>query len=341
MTIVMAAFFSACTSTEVIEPQQGLEQKGETITLNISCPDAAASTRAEELHDGHTLRYIALLYKGVELGKGDCVGRQEGTVDAEETKTFTFEVENGDYNCIVFADYIPSDSEPDSEGKYKDKYYNTQKLNEYVYMRSFIDFSTASDNGEKTTVEWNCFNNENYDCFIYTNKNIEKKDEEQTVDVTLGRIVSRVAIKSNTPLPEGVEVSSVTMTNFDFFGTYVVPSKDISKSYHADKKDLAIPSFTLDDTYDSESGELFFFYTFASNSEGQDVSLHEFNFDVNFSDENSYQGNIPSSKIKPVPNYKITVNGPFFSAPKPELGNLNLSVAKPDIEKWGNDKIEW
>ncbi len=326
----LTAITTGCSSTDVIDQPNNTESKGQTITLNISCPDAATSTRAD---NDHVLRYSAILYTGKTLQEGTLFERQEAIVTAEESKTFTFEVPEDDYSYIVFADYIPATSQPNSNDLYDDKYYNTEDPREKIYMRSFIDFSTYGNGNTK--VDEKCFNNENYDCFAYFNQGITKGAEEVNEEITLERIVCRVAFKSSTDMPENTSIKNITFTKFDFFGTHTITDKSISIQ-HAGASSLNLSKFTLENPAYTETGELFFFYTFASPKTGQEVSLLQFEFTVNFDDESTYTNTVDAETIKPTPNHKITVIGPFLSAVPPVLGNLNLNINSLNTEQWGD-----
>lgn len=352
IAMCMTVIISGCTSTELVDAPQSSGTKGQTITLNISCPEAAASTRADnDPHAGHVLRYSAILYSGESLKEGEFVDRQEaiittGSETSDVSKTFTFKVPEGTYSYVVIADYIPSDFMPDSNGLYGYKYYNTQNPREYIYMYSFIDFSTFG-NGNKE-VKYNCFNNENYDCFANYDENIVKTSEDRTETIELQRIVSRVAFKSTTPLPENTSIESITFSNLDFFGTHTIKYRSISGQHAGSTgvNGLNLPSQTLDytnnekrDTYNADTDELFFFYTFASDKEGQDVSLYEFEFTVKFNDGSSFEySGMPRYTIKPTPNYKIVVKGPFLSNPIPTEGYLNLYIPNQEFLEWGGEK---
>lgn len=336
IAMCMTILVVGCTSTELVDDSHPTEAKGQTITLNISCPEAAASTRADnDLHAGHVLRYSAILYSGGELRTGKEFERQEAIVSAEENKRFTFKVPEETYSCVVFADYIPSDSEPNSDGLYGNKYYNVTDPRERIYMRSFIDFSTFANGNQR--VDERCFNNENYDCFAYIEENIKKEADEKIVDIKLERIVSRVAFKSTTDIPENDAVKNITFTKFDFFGTHTIKDGSINNSHHAGSMGsmgLDLSDFTLDSHINNSSDELFYFYTFASKKEDKNLYLLDFNFTVNFESGNKYEYTVPQAKIKPTPNYKIYVTGPFLSAPIVTVGDLILDIPSFDIETW-------
>lgn len=342
MSIVMAG----CSSTELVDTPRPTETQGQTITLNISCPEAA-QTRAD---NDHVLRYIAVLYRGVELGRGELIDRKENIVNnGEKSMAFTFKVPEDNYNCIVFADYIPVDNvQTDENGYYKDKYYNTQNINNHIYMRSFIDFATASNNEERISVGWRCFNNENYDCFIYTNNNIVKEAPDTTIKVDLHRIVSRVAVKSNTDFPEGVtSVKSVSFNKIDFFHQYdISPNSSSVSTSHAGSFGIVTTNspyvITYEDNYNNKEDELFYFYTFGSKNEGSRTTLYDFEFSITFDNGSVYEAKIPQNKIEPIENYKITAKGPFLSAPSPTLGDLTLLIPTTEIEDWDKDiEVEW
>lgn len=331
IAMCMTVIISGCTSTELVDAPQSSGTKGQTITLNISCPEADAATRVDnDPHSGHVLRYSAILYSGGDLKTATQKERREITVstDINQPQEIIFEVEEGVYSCIVFADYI-LEGISQTNGTYEDVYYNTQHLPEHIYMRSFIDFSTANNN-DKDKVDVDCFNNENYDCFAFFEQNIEKKELEKIVNVTLNRIVSRVSVQSRTEMPDGVEINDININKFDFLGSYALINKQATAN--AGLSTYGLPPFKLN-TNNSVKDELFYFYTFAPDTKSS-TSLLQIAFDINLSNNTNRNCKIDERLIYPIQNYKITVKGSFLSDPKVDVGNLILNIASPNVEGW-------
>lgn len=110
------AFAGGCTSTDVVDPPAGSDSN--VVTINLSAPDAYrfTPTRAEDTHKGHTLRYVAKLYKGSKIAAGELFAKKE---ILGNTGTITFVTpETGTYTVAVFADYISAAASADADGHY-------------------------------------------------------------------------------------------------------------------------------------------------------------------------------------------------------------------------------
>lgn len=328
MTILVAG----CTSTELVDTPRPTETKGQTITLNISCPEAA-QTRAD---NDHVLRYSALLYNGAELKElteSRLYDRKEILVSDEEIQYITFEVPTGNYSCVVFADYIPSSAQKDKDGFYEDVYYDTHST-ERIYMRAFTDFTKQ----DRPDVDNKCINDDNYDCFLATVENIRKEENELHEPITLERIVSRISFISSTDLPEGKSIKSVTFQQFDFY--HYLTIKGQATGLHASAGSTRIGEFEYPITYNQENKEILYFYTLARNDGKEDSGLNEIKFKVNFTDGTSYPSDCFSVRdglIKPYANLKIMVKGPFLSESPIVLGKLILDIPMPNVDGWETD----
>lgn len=327
IAMYMTVIISGCTSTELVDAPQSSGTKGQTITLNISCPEAA-QTRAD---NDHVLRYSALLYEGEQIGKSSYRERKEILESNNSTENkIVFEVEENIYSIVIIGDYLPNETiSTTSEGHYTDKYYDTMYDYERLSMRSIKDFP----NNE--SIDFNCINNENYDCFakIIT---VNKGPEEVKEDVTLERIVSRISFINTTTTD--LEINDISVKNIDFFNYYNFSGSYPSvMSSHAGSTNspLIVPNIKPISTNVGE--ELFYFYTLADNSDHG--GLYQLEFEINFKDGSSYTTSISSSKIKPYANYKILVKGPFLAKPTPKLGPIILNLSTVDREHWETDEV--
>lgn len=322
MVIAMTTFLFACSSTEVIEPQKDLALKGETITLNISCPDAEASTRAD-LHDGHVLRYSAILYTGTSIGESTFKERQEIIESTnKENNKIIFHVEENTYTIFVIADYIPANSTPDNYNLYNDYYYNTSSKDGRIYMRSVIDFSTNSP------VNLNCVNNENYDCFAKV-ITVEKTPAQYETSVELNRIVSRISFVNSTVTND--EIKDISFNKLDFFYVNNLVGTPSVGTLHALSNNRTISVTGITPQSQNSDEELLFFYTLADGTNSNE--LYKMELTVNY-DGASYTTTIPEKMIKPQANYKIKVKGPFLAEPEPLLGDIILHLSTTEREQW-------
>lgn len=306
---------SGCSSTEVIE-SPGAQEKSDEISIALSAPDAFGfPTRANE---GLQLRYVAHLWKGATSQSDQMQHMQRKEVLAKDTKTITFNVkETGDYFITIFADYI-DDNAVATDGKYPDKYYNTSKSDERVYM-----LAERGDDGalyDETNI-----NNDNFDC--YANKiAVVKTENEYNADLTLNHAVCKVVFKGKAGEKEGVE--KVDITEFSFIRECNLRTLDGSVSGSLKINPKTIP-------YNGNSDELFYFYSFGQTS----GALGTIKFDVKGKENYTYQSfTIQGGTFETKANTIITVTGSFFTptdSPNKQSDNINITVSEDS--KWKED----
>lgn len=332
MSSALMSMMSGCAMTEVVEPASDTYREGRTITLTIANPDAENQTRAG---NDHVLRYSALMYAGKQIDEKNAPERKEALASADGGATITFEVAEGDYTFVVIGDYIPmvagdggtmSEPEPGDNGLYADCYYDTHSDNARLYMLSFRDYKNNKN------VDKKCVNNENYDCFA-KKFTINKGVEEEKRDVSLDRVVSRVSFVSNTVMPEGATVTDISVSDFDFYPTLTYT--DMTTGEHARGQSYKLPDFKITPVYPDGNGELFYFYTLASNKNISRGELYAMNITVSLSDGTKQEVRIPEGTIVPFANYKITVKAPFLSRKLIPSGNIILNLST-DSEEWNS-----
>lgn len=327
IAMCMTVIISGCTSTELVDAPQSSGTKGQTITLNISCPEAAATTRAD---NDHVLRYSALLYEGERIDRSSFRERKE-IVESSNTpeNKITFEVEENIYTILIVGDYLPSNPIKISDNQYENCFYNIDYTNGRIYMYSVKNFP------DEEPISLNCINNENYDCFAKS-ITVEKTAGTYERDVELERIVSRISFVNNTTTDS--EIERITLDKFDFY-YYCNLIGEPSVGSHAGSNDnYELPVLEIQPLSLKQNEELLFFYTLADNKEHRE-GIYEMKLTIEYKGDSPNKTTIiPSATIKPIANYKYKVMGAFLAEPEPQLGPIILNLSKK--ESWNEPDKE-
>lgn len=320
-----AVMLSACASTDIIE-EDAIKEKSEEITLFLSTPEKNGDTRAD---NDHVLRYTAKLFEGDYVKDGINFRERKEVLATSGDPTITFSVPVGTYTVVLFADYIPKDSQPDENGHYADRYYDTSSEKEDVSMRAFTDkLGTVK-------LPYNCINNDNYDCFS-NYRVIAKTEEKYERDVTLQRAVSKIRFVSRTDAPSPVK--GLTFSKFSYLRTLSLVGGIASDFAPYQQMGLGVldpiaPS-------DIENNELFYFYTLAHIYGDATDQLKDLKFKIAFDDGSEREYEIGSGTIQFQRNYITTVKGPFLSDDLPDLGDIILHLSTSDDWKYPGITIE-
>lgn len=105
---------------------------GTPVTVSVEVPGALSGSESRTLPAApadHKLRCIMV----VDYNKAADVRMEQvaGETMVNEKFRFTFTPAEEDYTCLFWADYV--DGTTESDGKYADKYYNTEDLNNVTY----------------------------------------------------------------------------------------------------------------------------------------------------------------------------------------------------------------
>lgn len=105
---------------------------GTPVTVSVEVPGALSGSESRTLPaapEGHQLRCIMV----VDYNTEDDVRMEQvaGETMVNEKFRFTFTPAEEDYTCLFWADYV--DGTTESDGKYADKYYNTEDLTNVTY----------------------------------------------------------------------------------------------------------------------------------------------------------------------------------------------------------------
>lgn len=105
---------------------------GTPVTVSVEVPGVLSGSESRtlpEAPEGHQLRCIMV----VDYNTEDDVRMEQvaGETMVNEKFRFTFTPAEEDYTCLFWADYV--DGTTESDGKYADKYYNTEDLTNVTY----------------------------------------------------------------------------------------------------------------------------------------------------------------------------------------------------------------
>ncbi|MCH5230223.1 MAG: hypothetical protein J1F43_00325 [Muribaculaceae bacterium] len=248
------ALLGSCVSTETVdEPDTATNGEETTLVLNLSKP-AGLDTRADE--SLYKLRYVAKLFQGSSLGNISTPQQRQEIADGDGNENqMVFKVTPDlDYIILVFADYIPKESQPDASGCYKDHFYDTNtagntKLHK-VYQTNIVP---ATPINNYTEVGEQFFNNHNYDCFYAATDVIHKSKEEYKTSLELKRLAAMVKfVNSSSSTGEySFKINNLTV-GYQFETTN---SRASTESFDANA------SFSKNIT--AEDKDVVFFYTLA------------------------------------------------------------------------------
>ena len=315
-----ASLLSACVSTETIEdPSSKNEQTSNELSIQLSAPESVG-TRAG--NDDFMLRYSAMLYEMNNTSLGELVKRQEITqTSSNPSPTLKFSVSPGKYRIYIFADYIPGNSDANSNGLYNDYYYDTQNM-------AKLNISLKGYNGETLTqITKDFFNNPNYECFYHV-EDINKTEKRYDIDQKLKRAVAKVRFYDENITDDNFD--EITFSNFSTVPIFFMANKIGSTSMtQRQLSNINLTELTTD-SYDNKK-VLFYFYTFESSN---DKKLGEYNLTVKNKSGVSNQVSINTGKITAVANYVTTVKGSFISLLSPDDGDINVKL-DTDLN-WGN-----
>lgn len=323
LPVFISSAMGACSSTEVIDQPESPNTDNNVISIHMAGIDNGITRATTD----HKLRYVAKLLKNFYptssvAGEDPVYIERKEVIASGSDVTLTFDVEEGKYTILLFADYIPADSSIDDNGCYTDNYYDTSNTTSQPQMISLKKID---------------LNNDNMDCFsgkIAVTKGSDKVDET----VTLKRMVSKIRFVSATPLPENASISGITVSKLSYFSQLDMSGGDNSVSIPDAKTDLSSDKLNSDSS-DENGQELFFFYTLSNTSLKDLLYLGEIKFKVNYTSD--YEGTsvftINSGTIPAKRNTITTAKGAFLSPATPEKGAITLHLSSENA--WGEETI--
>lgn len=309
---------NSCVSTDLVEPSDEAASTAKEIVLNLSAP-AEAATRAD---NGYKLRYVATIYRGKNANSwGNALDRRE-IIDGENSNRIVFQVDpKDDYAILVFADYIPKDTEPGANGRYADYFYNTNRMEKTVYIRT-------TPGSDKTTVSPDFFNNPNYDAF-FGQRQLYKDEAEVTVNLTLKRVTAQVVFRDNS---EETGDCGIVVNKLGYRNMYTLDNSMSSDPVGADNN-LGNIALQQTATIDSQNKDLFYFYTLADLQTGQRYVSTQFKISKDGNETDPYS----VMEIPVKSNYRTIVSGKFvpedtstsppIEDPSTKVGDIILNLS--------------
>lgn len=324
MSLVFAASFafSSCMVTDTIDYDIS-EQTGSKVILNLS--PAETETRATANHDGHKLRYTAILMRGSKSNTNTTVYIRKELIDGEtgdegKQNHLVFDVDpDVTYTLEVFADYIPQNATLQN-ASFSDKTYQT--YGDYYYdtssTRDVVKMMPTPQNKSTHKVAPEFFNNDNYDCFAMVQE-FKKTEKNVVINSKLKRIVAKVRYidKSSNNGTYNVGVSQLGFNN-----QYVFVNDMSSNAYETSESTFSeIQVATSKQINSANDKEVVSFYTFTTYPE---ANLDEKVF-LTFSTSPS-SGEKKSFSTKDIiikRNNITTVTGEFLSEDKGSQGGTD------------------
>lgn len=182
--LIFMALSVSCNQEEMVNKSAG----GERVSISAELPGDVAATRAQiEVPATHKLRCIIEVWEADR--NPDLKYRKEIAVEGGTIPTFDFALKPGDYNCLVWADFIRADAaitevtvaDDITYTHFEDTYYDTSNLNEI----------TVKDAGGSML-----FDTELCDGF-YMNMELKKSESAVQKAVKLVRPFAKLIVKEN------------------------------------------------------------------------------------------------------------------------------------------------
>lgn len=191
--------FASCSQEETPGLSEG---KSKLVSISAQLPVEFSKTRALPEANGHQLRCILEVWS--QETTPNLIYRSEKlAANATGDKiSFEFSLEAGNYDCLMWADFIATDAVLTDE-RYADKYYNTSDLKKVTIKDASL-----------------LYNSDACDAF-FASQVLEKNDtqEMQTFDATLKRPFAKLIVsekkKANFDLCKTVSVSHKVAESFN------------------------------------------------------------------------------------------------------------------------------
>ena len=283
-TAAMLAAFASCTQDETMDMTYVNGPVNSTLTVEL--PTEGLKTRAlPTMPADHQLRCILEVRQG-----GSSIDRKTATVTADagaENLTFSLSLEEGDYDFVLWADYV-------DPGSTTDKYYNTTDLNAV----SVIDPSSL-------------FNTDVCDAFFGTATFTKSGTDLQTTSVKLTRALAKVIV-SNSDASALYKASTVDVS-LQLPNTFNVTDKSATGSVEATLTDADLLGDSRTDA------RLFSFYTFVNGDAQGTLGQIMVTFDNN--PAVAIPAGVPVQR-----NYRTNATGTFLEPDASVTGEVTVTV---------------
>lgn len=233
------------------------EKSTKTVTVEIDAPRVEmqqmknAPTSKNKEHD---LRFVLEVWESIPSETKRFISRIEQLANADgKTAAFTFEVEEGDYQLLFWADYIESGTVP-TEEKYPELYYSTSLSSGEEYM-GLKAITLKEENFN--------LNNEKRDAF-YGSASITKEAQPlQLPKQTLKRALSKLSIFEKNKLAI-LNTQSVSV-EYQVPNMFNVSSKSTGNSKFA----VNLSHVQVTSAADAETPQIIFFDYILSSANGE------------------------------------------------------------------------
>jgi len=271
---------------------------GTPVTVSVEVPGVLSGSESRTLPAApadHKLRCIMVVDYKTEGAEDLRMEQVAGETMVNEKFRFTFTPAEEDYTCLFWADYV--DGTTESDGKYADKYYNTENLTNVTYK--------VLDN--------TLFNNPACDAFF-------GKSLAGSTNAVLKRPFVKLSFKDQKP--ETVQAASSLSVTYTVPSGFSVKDNTVSGSSNQEIK------LTASAPADKDNGIWFYNYVFAPENVNKLPGNIQMTVDEKTVDEKDVTINTESLVL--TQNYDITASIDFASGE----GNVDVDV---DIDGEYND----
>ena len=223
-----AMCLSASVSCNKETPDFSAGAAGTPVTITADIPDLSSKS-VPQASENHALRCILVVDYPTAADE-----RQEQVADGTNNFSFTFTPQESGYTCLLWADYIDA-SAVEENGRYADKYYNTQDLHSVGYVASAL-------------ADGSLFNNDACDAFYGVLP-------EGRSGVTLYRPFARLTFKNRDASAVDAQTLSISYSVYTAF--------NVANGTVAADNNTAVISATGIAPADAAAGVWFYNYVFA------------------------------------------------------------------------------
>lgn len=319
--LMLIAGLASCAQSDELKTLS-TQNKLVTVAFEASEVTMTPITRAA---DAHMLRFVMEVWSVAQTGGSNALVHriEQPAADGAKGTTFTFELENqGDYQLLFWADYLPKDASADENGKYPDKYYLT---NEKGGADTYKGLTAV-----KLNPSVHALNNEQRDAF-YSAYSFQKTEQEMVLPKQiLKRAVGKLVIKEKD---KAVYQNSKSLSvSYAVPNTFNVATGNASGTYSMSHTDLSLAG---DDSADDLT--LFYDYIFTTAGDGG-YAMPEFIIKgKNKGNQAEHQKTIPANV--PIKQNKRTVLSGTNMLVAPAAPGSNVTVETEIHDKWEDDVV--
>lgn len=352
--IALIGLFASCSQTETDELAGKTIEKGKQVSVTLTAPDDFIQSRTRAaVPENLKMRYI------VEVWNSDAttlLQRKESVEGDTDANKFTFNLENGQYQLLCWADKIdatasttPTTIDGVTFDHYKDLFFNTA-ANRTTTLPPGLKYVSFKLN----SVDHFPYNIAEMDNVFCGKQEVLKTENIiDNLDITLKRPLCKIIFKQKNPSADNTTkiCKAIIATEFDDGGGqpkeryvcgyqyYDVYAQNISvKGRLLDiMKDIALPSEV------ATNGELFFYYSFA----GPALSAIEYDQKTSIlydallefekadgAEKELQQFTIPKGTIQMQANRRVILTGNILKVEnKGQAANFTITTD----DKWSDD----